>query len=178
VAQLRAAKEEGSPEADQLRAATEELDGLRALNAAAAGRVRELELRLFRREQADTESPDLDLGSMLEDRTPTGDQPIRRFSRYSFRSKIDVDIEGGNAQLIDLSVGGAQVLSATPLELHHECPIALISDEIPVACRGKVVWTRADPQSQNKALRYRAGIHFTESDPAAVEAFIIRYSST
>jgi hypothetical protein len=41
-----------------------------------------------------------------------------------------------------------------------------------------VVWTRADPQSQGKALRYRAGIQFTDSDPAAVEAFIIRYSST
>jgi len=175
---LRAAHQALSSEGEAMRTANEELEGLRALNAAATGRVRELELRLFRREQADTDSPDVELGSMLEDRTPTGEQPIRRYSRYSFRSKIDVDIEGANAQLIDLSVGGAQVLSATPLELHHECPIALISDEIPVSCRGTVVWTRADPQSQAKALRYRAGIQFTDSDPAAVEAFIIRYSST
>ena len=163
---------------ESLRATQQAVSSEVETRRAAAGRVRELELRLFRREQAVTESPDLELGSMLEDRTPSGVQPIRRFSRYSFPSTIDVDIEGAHAQLIDMSVGGAQVLSATPLEQHHECLIALISDEIPVTCRGKVVWTRADPQSQAKGLRYRAGIQFTDSDPAAVEAFIIRYSST
>ncbi len=146
--------------------------------AAATARVHELELQLFRREQASAEGQDTDVGSMLEERTPSSDRPIRRFSRYSFRSKMPVDIEGESAQLVDLSVGGAQVLSETPLELHREAAVSLVNDEIQVSARAKVMWTRADPQSKGRALRYRAGIEFTDVDPAAVEAYIIRYSST
>jgi chromosome segregation ATPase len=146
--------------------------------AVATARVRELELQLFRREQAGTETEETDLGSLLEDRTPSRDRPIRRFSRYSFRSKMMVDIEGESAQLVDLSVGGAQVLSQVPLDLNREAAVSLVSDEIPVSGRAKVMWTRADPKSTGRSLRYRAGIEFTDVDPAAVEAYIIRYSST
>ena len=146
--------------------------------AVANARVRELELQLFRREQAGVETAEMDLGSLLEERTPSGDRPIRRFSRYSFRAKMMVDIEGESAQLVDLSVGGAQVLTQVPLELNREAAVSLVSDEIPVSGRAKVMWTRADPQSKGRALRYRAGIAFTDVDPAAVEAYIIRYSST
>jgi hypothetical protein len=142
---------------------------------AASARVRELELKLFGREQTAPEGHDLDLGSMLEDAAPA-EQPIRRFERYSFPSKIEARFDEYDAQLVDLSVGGAQILSAIAFELFREAPIALVSDEIPVACRAKVMWTRADPQSQGKTLRYRAGVQFIDADPAAVEAFIIRYS--
>jgi hypothetical protein len=65
-----------------------------------------------------------------------------------------------------------------PLELNREAAVSLVSDEIPVSGRAKVMWTRADPHSKGRSLRYRAGIEFTDVDPAAVEAYIIRYSST
>lgn len=172
---LRAAESELASARSVFDAAREEAA---AALATATARVRELEVQVFRREQASAETHDLDLGSMLEDRSPSADRPIRRFSRYSFRSKMAVDIEGESAQLVDLSVGGAQVLSETPLELQREAAILLVSDEIPVSGRATVMWTRADPQSKWRALRYRAGIQFTDVDPAAVEAFIIRYSST
>jgi len=145
---------------------------------AATTKIRELELQLFRRGQAAAGPVDVDLGTMLEDRAPAGERPIRRYSRYSFRSLMSVDVEGQSARLVDLSVGGAQILSERPLELQSEVAVSLVSDEVPVSGRATVMWARADPQSKGRALRYRAGIQFTDVDPAAVEAFIIRYSST
>jgi chromosome segregation ATPase len=178
---LRAANLDLSTEAESLRAAMVERAAQTDVEmrlAAASTRIRELELQLFGRDRSVEDSPDLDLAAMLEDPAPTAEKPIRRFSRYGFRSKIDVQVDTQAAQLVDLSVGGAQVLSASALDLHHEASIALVSDEIPVSCRGKIVWSRADPHSRGKTLRYRAGILFTDADPSAVEAFIIRYSST
>lgn len=170
------AERERSAKAEEaLRAgATAHADLQKRLEAASA-RVRELELKLFGREQTPPEGQDLDLGSMLEDAAPA-EQPIRRFERYSFPSKIEVRFDEYDAQLVDLSVGGAQIVSAVAFDLAREAPMALVSDEIPVDCRAKVMWTRADPQSHGKTLRYRAGVQFIDADPAAVEAFIIRYS--
>ena len=187
--ELSSARADVSAEAEKLLAAKADHDSSKtvfdaarqeaaAALAAATARIRDLEIQLFRREQASAESPDEDLGAMLEERAPAGERPIRRFSRYSFRSRMVVDIEGASAQLVDLSVGGAQVLSEVPLELHHEAAVQLVSDEIPVSGRAKVMWSRADPRSKGRALRYRAGLQFTDVDPAAVEAYIIRYSST
>lgn len=147
--------------------------------AAADARIKDLELQLFGRDKPTPGADaDVDLAAMLEDPAPSGEKPIRRFSRYSFRSKIEVHVGDDAAELVDLSIGGAQLLSATALEVNREAPVALVSDEIPVSCRGKVVWSRVDPHSKGRAKRYRAGILFTDADPAAIEAFIIRYSAT
>lgn len=138
-------------------------------------RIRELELQLFGREQGSPDA-DIDLASLLESPV-TVEQPIRRFSRYTFRPGIEVRFDSESGELVDLSVGGAQVVSAAPLELEAQATFALVSDEIPVSCEGRVVWSRADPRSAGKIRRYRAGILFLNADPAAIEAFIIRYSA-
>jgi hypothetical protein len=153
-----------------------EADWQRRIETADA-RIKDLELQLFGRDRG-TPDADVDLASLLEAPLPAGDKPIRRFSRYTFRSKIEMRIGDDAGVLVDLSVAGAQVLTALPLDLNREDTIELPSDEVPIGCRGRVVWTRADPQSKGKALRYRAGLLFADADPAAVEAFIIRYSGT
>jgi hypothetical protein len=184
----RRAEQETGDTARRVAELTVELDAAR--RAVAAGgdtfqkrleaadeRIKELELQLFGRDRGAPDA-DIDLASMLEAPAAAADQPIRRFSRYTFRSTLPVTVGDEAAVLVDLSVGGAQVLSENPLELELEAPVSLISSEIPVTCRGRIVWSRADPQSRGKSLRYRAGVLFTDADPAAVEAFIIRYSGT
>jgi hypothetical protein len=47
----------------------------------------------------------------------------------------------------------------------------------PVTCSGKVVWTRLEPMAAGQPLGYRAGVHFTKSDEAAIEAFAARHAT-
>jgi hypothetical protein len=80
--------------------------------------------------------------------------------------------------LVDLSVGGAQVLCAKEQEVSRAVTMLLASGEVPVSCRGKVVWAYLEPHSKGRALRYRAGIVFTKVDGTAIEALIARHSAT
>ncbi|HEY7285100.1 MAG TPA: PilZ domain-containing protein [Vicinamibacterales bacterium] len=142
--------------------------------AASVEKIRSLESELFHRDRP-FQDRDEDLSAMLE--RDLAARPRRRASRYNFAGKVAVDFGGESGALVDLSVAGAQVLSATALEQGREAPLTLLSEEIPLKARAKVMWTRLDPNSQGRPLRYRAGLLFTTVDAASVEAFIIRYST-
>jgi hypothetical protein len=53
----------------------------------------------------------------------------------------------------------------------------LPAETTPVACSGKVVWTRLEPMAAGQPLGYRAGVRFTKADEVAIEAFIARYAN-
>jgi chromosome segregation ATPase len=142
--------------------------------AASVEKIRALENELFHRDRP-FQDRDEDLSAMLE--RDLAARPRRRASRYHFSGKVAVDFGGESGALVDLSVAGAQVQSATALEQGREAQLTLLSDEIPLKAKAKVMWTRLDPNSQGRPLRYRAGLLFTAVDAAGVEAFIIRYST-
>jgi len=186
AAELETAKQHAAHERDQLnqRAAADRgrLAGYETQLVSVDEQIRKLELQLFRRDRpAEKEKAggekDEDLSELL-DRPEPGPAPIRAASRYAFRGRAPVNFNGEGGVLVDLSTSGAQVLTAHALDQDREGVLTLQSDEHAVACPGKVVWTRLDPNSQGKSLRYRAGIHFGAVDAAAIEAFIIRYSAT
>jgi chromosome segregation ATPase len=137
--------------------------------------IRALELQLFQRERP-VEERDEDLSSMLEQRVSP--QPVRAASRYSFAARIAIEFDGEAGVLVDLSTGGAQVLSSRALDQDREGVLIVRSNEVPLTCSARVVWTRLDPSSHGRPLRYRAGVLFATVDAAAVEAFIIRYSGS
>ncbi|HEV3061122.1 MAG TPA: PilZ domain-containing protein [Vicinamibacterales bacterium] len=137
--------------------------------------IRALELQLFQRERP-VEDRDEDLSSMLEQRASP--QPVRAASRYSFAARIAIEFDGEAGILVDLSTGGAQVLSSRALEQDREGVLVVRSAEVPLTCGARIVWTRLDPNSHGRPLRYRAGVRFAPVDAAAVEAFIIRYSGS
>ena len=89
-----------------------------------------------------------------------------------------MEIDGDAAVLIDLSVGGAQVISAKELEVNHVAKVSLLSDEIPTSCDGRIVWSWVEPHVKGRPPRYRAGIAFIKADEAALEVFIIQYSTS
>jgi len=70
------------------------------------------------------------------------------------------------------------VLSAPKPEVNRVAKITLTSDKTTITCKGKIVWAWLEPHSQRRALRYRAGVLFTEVDEAAIEAFIARHAAT
>ncbi len=146
--------------------------------AVADERIRMLELQLFQRDRPEPGVADEELAGMLTSGSKVPFKPTRIASRYSFAGGVNVEINGSLGALIDLSTTGAQVLSPGPIDEGTEVELRLMSDEIPTACRGTVVWTRIEPKSPRQPLRYRLGIHFTNVDVGAVEAFIIRYAAT
>jgi hypothetical protein len=100
----------------------------------------------------------------------------RAVSRQAFREALGVQIDGEAALLVDLSLCGAQVLSQMALKPARAVRMLLPSMESPVLCRGKIAWARLEPAFKGKSFRYRAGLFFTATDEAAVQAFITRHA--
>ncbi|MGE5246227.1 MAG: PilZ domain-containing protein [Betaproteobacteria bacterium] len=173
------------------------------LSEAAAERIRALELDLLQRDITTAEPGDIDLASSFELTEAAGrarrarpvaadaavpDQstapanaafpgPPRRASRHAFAHEVGVQIDGGEATLVDLSVTGAQVISLTALKPNRVVKLQLPNDNGPMSCKGKIVWARLEPPSNGQPFRYRAGIFFVTADPAGINTFMARHAA-
>ena len=93
----------------------------------------------------------------------------RRAQRYRIISGIEVLIDGNPALLVDLSVVGAQVVSATLLKPNQRVRLSFIESARPVRFSAGVAWSAFElPKGEP---RYRAGIEFFDADPDAVTRF-------
>lgn len=103
---------------------------------------------------------------------------IRQGNRYTFREHIVVQVDGTSGTLVDLSVGGCQIVAQTTLKPNHVVKVLLPADRKPIACTGKVMWARLEPAAPGRPLTYRAGVKFTKVDEAAIEAFLSLHNTT
>ena len=103
-------------------------------------------------------------------------QPVRLDTRYVFPEEMRIQINGEPVKLCDLSTSGCQIISPTNLRPSQIVKVLLPLDEGPVACTGTVVWARVESPVPNRASACRAGLRFTKTDEAAIEAFVIRYA--
>ena len=87
-----------------------------------------------------------------------------------------MQIDGGAATLVDLSLTGAQVIAAMALKPNRVVKVLLPFEENGISCKGKIVWARLEPPSRGGSVRYRAGVLFTNVDEVAIEAFLARYT--
>jgi hypothetical protein len=143
----------------------------------AAERIRALELQIFERDR-EAQDRDVELTTLLDAPAPRAAKPLRSAARHRFATTMAITIDATPGELIDLSVGGAQVLCARKPEVNNIVALVLSSDKPAVTCRGRIVWAWLEPHSQRRALRYRAGLLFTQSDEAAIEDFIARHGAT
>ena len=97
---------------------------------------------------------------------------VRLATRYGFRDPIDVQVNAAASQLCDLSVGGCQLLSATPLKPNQTVKVLLPFQPKPIVCAGKIVWAKLEAPALGRSAGYRAGVQFSRVDESAVEAFI------
>ena len=102
--------------------------------------------------------------------------PARGASRHSFREPLEVKLDGETALLVDISTAGAQVLSSTALKPNKPVKMLLPSSEAIILCKAKIVWSRFEPPSPGKPMRYRAGMVFTQADAAAIHVFLTRHA--
>jgi hypothetical protein len=141
-----------------------------AAQAAADERIRALELQLFERDRGPRDQ-DIELAPLLE-APPTSEDAVRRAERYRFKAGVEVQINGDVGELVDLSVGGAQLFCPKALKVNAVATLSLPGDDGPITCSGRVVWIWLEPRSQGRRRRYRAGMLFLSADEAAVSAFI------
>lgn len=81
------------------------------------------------------------------------------------RDGVTAQVEGKDATVIDLSAGGAQVVSSATLRPNQKLRISLPL-EPDARLRATVAWASFElPKGPSAAPRYRAGIEFNDEDP-------------
>ena len=108
-----------------------------------------------------------------ESTAPLDMSGTRRAPRFAIASGIDVDIDGKPANLVNLSLVGAQVLSATILKPKQRARFTILDEGKAIRCPSVVVTVAVE--IVNGAPRYRAGIEFVNPDGAALQRFIDRH---
>jgi PilZ domain len=186
---LRAAEDRAAAAILERDALATELESIQSLATAAGDdaaqleaaleRIRTLELQLFGRDH-DTTDHDVELDPLLTP-DPVPPQippaPAEPAKRYGFKPLRKVQIDRQPALLVDLSLTGAQVIYARSPDVGQIVTLALLSDEAPCLCEGRLMWARREQTAKGRPYRYPAGIAFTSiDDAAAVEAFIARHA--
>ena len=100
----------------------------------------------------------------------------RQARRVPIHDGVSVLLNGVASALVDLSTLGAQVVSPSAVYPNRSVRVVLPLDEGDLSCKARIVWARIEPQ-QDAAVRYRAGLEFTEADQAAVQLFVTRHGT-
>ncbi len=101
---------------------------------------------------------------------PLDQRGTRRTARTRVSGSVEVLIDGNSAALVDVSVSGIQVLSASILKPNQRIRVTLPVPGRPVRVSAGVVW--ASFEMPKEGARYRAGIEFLEVAPPATGRWI------
>jgi hypothetical protein len=101
----------------------------------------------------------------------------RRAPRYKLRPGVEIQLDGNPATVVDLSVIGAQVLSATILRPNQRVRISVPTDEFVMRFRGTIVWAQFELPVPTEPPRYRAGIDFIDADASAMQDYCDRHKA-
>ena len=95
----------------------------------------------------------------------------RRAPRFAMREGHEITIDGNVAAMLDLSIGGAQVLSPIVLKPNQRVRLGLPGQGAPLRLRAAVAWARFEMPSG--VARYRAGLQFIGADAVTIERYIV-----
>ena len=93
----------------------------------------------------------------------------RRAPRFRMRERTALAIDSKSAQLLDLSIVGAQVLSSNALKPNQSVTVTLTGEQGNIRFTATVAWTSFEIAEDGP--RYRGGLNFTDADPVDVDAF-------
>ena len=99
----------------------------------------------------------------------------RRAARFRIRQGVEIQLDGNPASLVDLSVMGAQVISASILRPNQRVRISVPSDEFVMRFRGAVAWAKFELPKPTEPPRYRAGVEFADADAAAMDEYCSKF---
>jgi hypothetical protein len=96
----------------------------------------------------------------------------RRTFRVKMAKGLEVLVDGNPAALLDLSVGGAQLLSPTVLKPNQRVRVTLSDDQGTWRMSGTIAWATFEIPP-----RYRAGLEFLDADSIVIETYSIRHKA-
>jgi hypothetical protein len=99
----------------------------------------------------------------------------RQARRVTIHDGVKILIDGVSSSLVDLSTLGAQIVSPTTVRPNRAVRVVLQDDAGPVSCKGRIVWARIEPGSQEESVAYRAGLEFIEANATALQAFAAQH---
>jgi hypothetical protein len=94
----------------------------------------------------------------------------RRAPRFTIQDNVNVEIDGNAATLVNLSLVGAQVLSATIIRPNQRVRFVFTDERSAARIRGVVA--SVSVELSKGVPHYRAGIEFLNGDQAAVQRII------
>ncbi len=102
-------------------------------------------------------------------KSPEDQRGTRRAPRVKMKPGVEVTIDGNNADLIDLSAVGAQVLSPMWLRPNTRVRLAMAEADDSVRVNGLVAWARFEIPGGTGEPRYRCGIEFSDADKDSID---------
>ena len=88
---------------------------------------------------------------------------------------MEIQLDGNAASVVDLSVLGAQVISATILRPNQRVRISVPTDDFVMRFRGAVAWAKFELPKPAEPPLYRAGVEFVDADSTAMEEYCSRH---
>ncbi len=104
-------------------------------------------------------------------------QGVRRAPRVRIAEGVEVLIDGDPAQLIDLSILGAQVVASFALKPNQRVRVSFADARGVVRCLGSVTWASFE-MPKDLPTRYRAGIDFPGANAEALSLFCEKHRRT
>ena len=98
----------------------------------------------------------------------------RRAPRFVVRDPVNAVVESGSATLVDMSVLGAQVVSAPVLRPNQKIKVTLPDTGDMLHVMAHVKWSTFE-QPRASAAHYRAGLEFTDAAQQALEDYRLRH---
>jgi hypothetical protein len=98
----------------------------------------------------------------------------RRAARCRMAPGLEALVDGNPAALIDLSIAGAQVVSATILRPNQRVRITLADDTGTLRFSAAVAWAAFELPPKS-GPQYRAGLEFVDGDPMALDTYCMRH---
>ena len=107
----------------------------------------------------------------------TMQQGVRRAARVRIAEGTEVLVDGDPAQLIDLSILGAQVVAPFALKPNQRVRVSFADARGVVRCVGSVAWASFE-MPKNLPTRYRAGIEFNGANAESLSLFCEKHRKT
>lgn len=144
--------------------------------------LREMDIRVLSRDRfgalASTPSSSRGYPSLVALAHPIERGPIRRAARMKLSPAVETLVDGHAAQIIDLSIMGAQMVSPTVLRPNQRVRILLPDTNAAVRLQAAIAWAAFERPDLANSPVYRVGLQFIDPDPQALESFFARVSRT
>jgi hypothetical protein len=127
--------------------------------------------------EADDTQPEAGGGTVATLSPPSDYRGTRRTPRIKLAGQRTVQVDGNQAQLVDLSSSGAQVVSGPILKPNQRVRVSLADEGGVLRVTAVIAWASFEIAPKT-GPRYRAGLEFVNVEPqtaAALEAYCARY---